>query len=95
MAAIINQRVENAANGESSAKPILLHKISGHVARINDVILLSKDEGVWTASDDRSIRLYLKRDNDQFWPSIHHFMPVAPTCIFYSEETYKFVLFTV
>ncbi|EPB73893.1 FYVE zinc finger [Ancylostoma ceylanicum] len=65
----------------------LLHKIEGHVARVNDVVLLSKEEGVWTASDDRSVRLYLKRDNGQFWPSIHKIMPVAPTCLYYSEET--------
>ncbi|CAP37296.2 Protein CBR-WDFY-2 [Caenorhabditis briggsae] len=92
MAAIINQRVDQGESSMGGAKPTLLHKIAGHVARINDVILLSKDEGVWTASDDRSVRLYLKRDNDQFWPSIHHFMPVAPTCLFYSEETYKLLV---
>ncbi|KJH42200.1 WD domain, G-beta repeat protein [Dictyocaulus viviparus] len=75
---------------ESSSKfgfSDLLHKIEGHVARINDVILLSKEEGVWTASDDRSIRLYLKRDTEQFWPSIHKIMPVVPTRLLYSEET--------
>ncbi|CAD6195789.1 unnamed protein product [Caenorhabditis auriculariae] len=93
MSAVINQRSDAPGSSiGSEAKPVLLHKITGHIARINDVVLLSKDDGVWTASDDRSIRLYLKRDNDQFWPSIHHTMPVAPTCIFYSEETYRLLV---
>lgn len=90
MSAVINSRPCSASATNSiggDARPTLLHKIEGHVARINDVILLSKEEGVWTASDDRSVRLYLKRDTEQFWPSIHRFMPVVPTCIYYSEET--------
>lgn len=31
----------------------------------------------------------MKRDNDQFWPSIHHFMPVPPTAVSFNEETDK------
>ncbi|CAB3404438.1 unnamed protein product [Caenorhabditis bovis] len=93
MSAIINPRTgESNSSSIGTSKPVLVQKITGHVARINDVVLLSKDEGVWSASDDRSVRLYLKRDNDQFWPSIHHFMPVAPTCLHYSEETYKLLV---
>uniref|UniRef100_A0A1I7XE77 WD_REPEATS_REGION domain-containing protein n=1 Tax=Heterorhabditis bacteriophora TaxID=37862 RepID=A0A1I7XE77_HETBA len=95
MSAVINPRPNSTGTNSSigqDAKPILLHKIDGHVARVNDVILLSKEEGVWTASDDRSIRLYLKRDNGQFWPSIHRIMPIAATCIFYSEETTRLLV---
>uniref|UniRef100_A0A183GKD9 FYVE-type domain-containing protein n=1 Tax=Heligmosomoides polygyrus TaxID=6339 RepID=A0A183GKD9_HELPZ len=85
----LNALVESGITGFNSA---LLHKIEGHVARINDVVLLSKEEGVWTASDDRSVRLYLKRDNGQFWPSIHKIMPVAPTSLHYSEETSRLLV---
>ncbi|WKX93666.1 hypothetical protein Q1695_011153 [Nippostrongylus brasiliensis] len=95
MSAVINSRPTSAGNANSigeDARPTLLHKIEGHVARINDVVLLSKEEGVWTASDDRSVRLYLKRDNGQFWPSIHKIMPVAPTCLHYSEETSRWTI---
>ncbi|XGW10453.1 hypothetical protein V3C99_012164 [Haemonchus contortus] len=95
MSAVINSRPTSAGSANSTgeqAKPTLLHKIEGHVARINDVVLLSKEEGVWTASDDRSVRLYLKRDNGQFWPSIHKIMPVAPTCLHYSEETSRLLV---
>ncbi|RCN49397.1 FYVE zinc finger [Ancylostoma caninum] len=95
MSAVINSRPTSSASANSigeEAKPALLHKIEGHVARVNDVVLLSKEEGVWTASDDRSVRLYLKRDNGQFWPSIHKIMPVAPTCLYYSEETSRLLV---
>ncbi|VDM71818.1 unnamed protein product, partial [Strongylus vulgaris] len=83
---------ESVLDSTKNPVPALLHKIEGHVARVNDVILLSKEEGVWTCSDDRSVRLYLKRDNGQFWPSIHKIMPVAPTCLYYSEETSRLLV---
>ncbi|PAV63654.1 hypothetical protein WR25_07774 [Diploscapter pachys] len=96
MSAVINS---NSSAGTSHGncfgadiKPTLLGKIDGHLARVNDVILLAREEGVWTTSDDRSIRLYLKRDNGQFWPSIHHFMPVVATRILYSEETNRLLV---
>ncbi|VDK51492.1 unnamed protein product [Cylicostephanus goldi] len=103
MSAVINSRPTSSAAGNSIGEearpdstknpvPALLHKIEGHVARVNDVYLLSKEEGVWTCSDDRSVRLYLKRDNGQFWPSIHKIMPVAPTCLYYSEETSRLLV---
>lgn len=90
MSAVINSppaSFETTNSIGENIRPALLQKIEGHVARVNDVILLLKEDGVWTASDDRSVRLYLKRDNGQYWPSIHKVMPVAPTCLHYSEET--------
>ncbi|CAI4224216.1 unnamed protein product [Auanema sp. JU1783] len=91
MSAVINSRPNSQASSiGADVKPVLLHKIDGHIARVNDIFLLEKEDGVWTVSDDRSIRLYLKRDNGQFWPSIHHQMPVAPTCLYYSEQTRRF-----
>lgn len=71
---------------------MLLHKIDGQVARINAVYLLNADEGVITISDDRSVRVYLKRDNGQFWPSILHFLPFAPVCMCFDESKLRYVL---
>lgn len=90
MAATINSRPAGSPQASTlgeNAKPNLLYKIDGHVARVNGIYLLSKEEAIWTISDDRSVRLYMKRDNDQFWPSIHHFMPVPPTAVSFNEET--------
>lgn len=36
----------------------LLYKIDGHVARVNGIHLLSKEEAIWTISDDRSVSIY-------------------------------------
>ncbi|VDM49981.1 unnamed protein product [Toxocara canis] len=93
MAAVINARPGSSTHSSmGDAKPVLLHKIEGQVARVNAVFLLSKEEGVITVSDDRSVRIWLKRDNGQFWPSIHHFMPFAPTAMFFSEETLRLLV---
>lgn len=45
----------------------LLDKIEGHQGRVNGLVLLVKEEGLWTISDDRTVRLYLKRDSGQYW----------------------------
>lgn len=88
MSATINPRqTATTSSIGQDVKPLLLHKVEGHIARVNDVYLLEKDEGFWTVSDDRTVRLYLKRDNGQFWPSIHLTLGIASTCLLYSEET--------
>uniref|UniRef100_A0A915CAP5 FYVE-type domain-containing protein n=1 Tax=Parascaris univalens TaxID=6257 RepID=A0A915CAP5_PARUN len=93
MAAIINARPGSSTHSSmGDAKPVLLSKIEGQVARVNAVFLLTRDEGVITISDDRSVRIWLKRDNGQFWPSIHHFMPFAPTAMFFTEHTLKLLI---
>lgn len=87
MAAVINPRPSSSSHSSmGEAKPALLHRIEGQVARVNAVFLLAKEEGVVTISDDRSVRIWLKRDNGQFWPSIHHFMPFAPSAMHFIED---------
>ncbi|VDK64863.1 unnamed protein product [Anisakis simplex] len=92
MAAVINARPGSSTpTSMGDAKPVLLHKIEGQVARVNAIFLLTKEDGVITISDDRSICIWLKRDNGQFWPSVNHFMPFAPTALCFTEQTLKFV----
>lgn len=71
---------------------VLLHKIEGHISRINGVHLLSTEEGVVTISDDRSLRIYLKRDNEQFWPSIYHYLPFSPSSMYFDESKLRYRL---
>ncbi|VDN21177.1 unnamed protein product [Gongylonema pulchrum] len=90
MAAVINARPGSSAQSSmGSGKPVLLHKIEGQVSRINAVYLLAAEEGLITASDDRSVRVYLKRENGQFWPSIHHFLPFAPSAMYFDEKNLR------
>lgn len=74
----------------------MLHKIEGQISRVNGVHLLSTEEGVVTISDDRSLRIYLKRDNEQFWPSIYHYLPFSPNSMHFDEDKLRcrfFLLF--
>ncbi|CAJ0961061.1 unnamed protein product, partial [Mesorhabditis belari] len=94
MSAQINSRPSSSNSGtnEELAKPELLAKLDDHVARVTDGWVLANEDGLWTASEDKSVRLYLRRDNDQYWPSINHFMPVQPTCLFYCEEVHRLLV---
>ncbi|MCJ8739505.1 hypothetical protein PDJAM_G00048080 [Pangasius djambal] len=65
MAAEIHSRPQNS-------RPILLNKIEGHQDSVTAAILIPKEDGVITVSEDRTIRVWLKRDSGQYWPSIYH-----------------------
>ncbi|VDN04595.1 unnamed protein product [Thelazia callipaeda] len=90
MAAVINARPSSSTQSSmGTGKPVLLHKIEGHISRVNGVHLLSTEEGALTISDDRTLRIYLKRDNGQFWPSIHHFLAFTATSMYFEEDRHK------
>uniref|UniRef100_A0A8R1U2L6 FYVE-type domain-containing protein n=1 Tax=Onchocerca volvulus TaxID=6282 RepID=A0A8R1U2L6_ONCVO len=92
MAAVINAKPSSLTRCSMGiGKPVLLHKIEGQISRVNGIHLLSTEEGVLTISDDRSLRVYLKRDNEQFWPSIYHYLPFSPSSMHFDE--YKLRLF--
>uniref|UniRef100_G3QS66 WD repeat and FYVE domain containing 1 n=2 Tax=Homininae TaxID=207598 RepID=G3QS66_GORGO len=57
-----------------SSRPVLLSKIEGHQDAVTAALLIPKEDGVITASEDRTIRVWLKRDSGQYWPSIYHTM---------------------
>ena len=64
-----------------------VQKIENQVARINGIFLLTKEDGVVTISEDRTIRVLLKRDSGQYWPSIVEFLTSVPTALYYDENT--------
>ena len=37
----------------------------------------------------RSVRVWLKRDSGQFWPSICHYMPSGATSVCYTKEVWR------
>uniref|UniRef100_A0AC35U7E2 FYVE-type domain-containing protein n=1 Tax=Rhabditophanes sp. KR3021 TaxID=114890 RepID=A0AC35U7E2_9BILA len=73
-------------NGVVAKKPELLQKIEGQGSRVCVAYLLSKDDGVLTISEDRSVRVWLKRESGQYWPSIVHYLPRIPICFFFDEK---------
>ncbi|KAG7471074.1 hypothetical protein MATL_G00120560 [Megalops atlanticus] len=70
-----------------SSRPVLLNKIEGHQDAVNAAILIPKEDGVITVSEDRTIRVWLKRDSGQYWPSIYHTVSSPCSCLAYHHES--------
>eukprot|EP00116_Pleurobrachia_bachei_P006162 sb/3466424/ len=50
--------------------PALVAQLPGHTNRVNKVILVPNDTALITVSDDRTIRVWIKRSSGEYWPSI-------------------------
>uniref|UniRef100_A0A3Q3FRM3 WD repeat and FYVE domain containing 1 n=1 Tax=Labrus bergylta TaxID=56723 RepID=A0A3Q3FRM3_9LABR len=70
-----------------TARPILLNKIEGHSDTVNSAVLIPKEDGVITVSEDRTIRVWLKRDSGQYWPSIYHTVSSPCSCMSYHHDS--------
>ncbi|XP_038829447.1 WD repeat and FYVE domain-containing protein 1-like [Salvelinus namaycush] len=70
-----------------SSRPVLLNKIEGHSHTVNAAVLIPKEDGVITVSEDRTIRVWLKRDSGQYWPSIYHTVSSPCSCMSYHHDS--------
>ncbi|KAJ1520050.1 hypothetical protein ONE63_004279 [Megalurothrips usitatus] len=66
-------------------KPVLVSKLEGFSDDVNAALLIPGEDAVITASDDRTVRIWLRRDTGQYWPSVCHYMPSAATALFFSK----------
>jgi hypothetical protein len=71
----------------------LVQKVEGQVARVTAVRFLNKEEGFLTINEDKSLRVLLKRDTGQFWPSIVDYLPTVPSSLCFHEESSTWVIF--
>ncbi|GAB6030951.1 WD repeat and FYVE domain-containing protein 2 [Chamberlinius hualienensis] len=76
---------EAAAKLGGSRKPQLMNKIE--CSDVNMAVIIPGEDGIISVGDDRTVRVWLKRDSGQYWPSICHYMPAAATVIDYNGET--------
>uniref|UniRef100_A0A8K9UI06 FYVE-type domain-containing protein n=1 Tax=Oncorhynchus mykiss TaxID=8022 RepID=A0A8K9UI06_ONCMY len=67
--------------------PVLLNKIEASQDVVNTAVIIPKEDGVISVSEDRTIRIWLKRDSGQYWPSIYHTMPDSCSCMSFNPET--------
>uniref|UniRef100_A0A8D0GD77 Uncharacterized protein n=1 Tax=Sphenodon punctatus TaxID=8508 RepID=A0A8D0GD77_SPHPU len=70
-----------------SSHPILLNKIKGHQDTVSAALLIPKKDGVITASEDRTIQVWLKRDSGQYWLSIYHTMSSPCSVMAYHHDS--------
>ncbi|CAF1231352.1 unnamed protein product [Adineta steineri] len=82
MATTISENVNNAR------RPELLNKIDIEV-NINDAILLATEDGLITALDDRTLRIWIRRQTGKYWPSVCYTLESAPTALFYHELSHR------
>lgn len=87
MAAVINQHpsVTTSSLGEN-AKLELVQKVEGQLGgRITGLCQFTRDDGFLTINEDKTLRVLLKRDSGQYWPSIVQDLPNIPTKLFFDE----------
>ncbi|ROT75781.1 WD repeat and FYVE domain-containing protein 2 isoform X2 [Penaeus vannamei] len=70
----------------STDKPVLVSKIEGSGDDVNAAVLIDSGTGVISVSDDKSVRIWQRRDSGQYWPSVCHFLPSIPSCFHYTPD---------
>ncbi|XP_038658515.1 WD repeat and FYVE domain-containing protein 2 isoform X2 [Scyliorhinus canicula] len=68
-------------------RPVLLSKIEGFQDVVNMAAIIPKEDGVISVSEDRTIRVWIKRDSGQYWPSVYHSMTSSCSCMSFNPET--------
>ncbi|XP_028292649.1 WD repeat and FYVE domain-containing protein 2 isoform X3 [Gouania willdenowi] len=78
---------ETAQPRPQARKPYLLGSIDAFQEVVSTAVILPKEDGVISVSEDRTIRVWLKRDSGQYWPSVFHTMPSTCSCMSFNPET--------
>ncbi|KAK1903002.1 WD repeat and FYVE domain containing protein 2 [Dissostichus eleginoides] len=73
-------------------KPCLLSKIEAFQDVVSTAVIIPKEDGVISVSEDRTIRVWLKRDSGQYWPSVYHTMTTSCSCMSFNPETRRLSL---
>lgn len=67
----------------------LLNKLEGHAKLVTQAAILTDEDGVISISEDKTLRIWLKRERGNYWPSVCHLLPFAPSCFDLSELKHK------
>uniref|UniRef100_A0AAY4BAC5 FYVE-type domain-containing protein n=1 Tax=Denticeps clupeoides TaxID=299321 RepID=A0AAY4BAC5_9TELE len=67
--------------------PLLLSRLEGSQELVTMAVIIPKEDGVISVSEDRTVRVWLKRDSGQYWPSVYQSMPAPCTCMCFNPET--------
>ncbi|OON15295.1 WD domain, G-beta repeat protein, partial [Opisthorchis viverrini] len=67
-------------------RPELVFKIDGFGCDVNDALFLPGKECIVTGTEDRSLRVWMRRDTGRFWPSAMEVLPSPVTCLTYCSE---------
>ncbi|XP_038051172.1 WD repeat and FYVE domain-containing protein 2-like isoform X1 [Patiria miniata] len=68
-------------------RPILLSKLEGCNGTVTKAVIIPKEDGVISVSEDRTVRVWLKRDSGLYWPSICHSMQASCSTLEFNPQT--------
>lgn len=72
----------------SQKKPNLIGRVEDENHDVVTMLALTPNEdGVITVSEDRSVRIWLKRETGQYWPSVCHFLTSPCTAMVFCSTT--------
>ncbi|XP_027048719.1 WD repeat and FYVE domain-containing protein 2-like isoform X1 [Pocillopora damicornis] len=75
MAATIKDPDEDSSRPKGKhIKAVLVNKLEGCSGVVNMAVTIPHEDAVISVSDDKSIRLWIKRESGQYWPSVCHVM---------------------
>lgn len=78
--------IKNSRSDLKDKKLVLIDRIDGFDCDILAAEILPKEDGFISVNDDRSIRIWLKRETGKYWPSVCFYAERIPTCLFYHPE---------
>ncbi|KAF7232358.1 hypothetical protein EG68_10909 [Paragonimus skrjabini miyazakii] len=67
-------------------KPELAFRIDGFGCDVNDAIFLPENECIVTGTEDRTLRVWMRRDTGRFWPSALEVLPSPVSSLFYCSQ---------
>ncbi|KAM8855094.1 WD repeat and FYVE domain-containing protein 2 isoform 2-T2 [Spinachia spinachia] len=67
--------------------PCLLSAIESFQDVVSSAVIIPKEDGVISVSEDRTVRVWLKRDSGQYWPSVYHTLSTSCSCMSFNPET--------
>ncbi|KAH9416129.1 WD repeat and FYVE domain-containing protein 2 [Dermatophagoides pteronyssinus] len=70
-----------------NAKIQLLSKLEGHQDVVNAAFIIPNDDGVISISEDKTLRIWLKRDRGTYWPSVCNVLPAPISSMDYNHQT--------
>ncbi|CAF1586645.1 unnamed protein product, partial [Didymodactylos carnosus] len=68
--------------------PELTGRIDNIDNDVNDAILLLDEDGIITAlNEDRTLRIWLRRQTGKYWPSVCNTLESSPTSLYYYDAS--------
>lgn len=78
-----------AAPIPKSKRPVLLSNLEGHGDTINKAVGVPTEDAVISVSDDKTLRVWVKRDSGQYWPSICQAYEASASAVVYHHASQR------